>query len=928
MSGHIHSSDWKKELYKAFRSTVISISNETDYILQRISVKVHQGVLRVFPPEIIAPNSKVEFASESNAYFTGSKGSVVYLILRNPTTALASNSPSPTSSPNANSNDREHYNQLQQSLSPQMIGSSSSSLSSSSSGNNILSSSLSASLPSSPSPSNSSSKIPLPLPLTSTLSFFSSITGSPPSSNNNPNESWKNTVLRATRGQFVTIVNKTSRLLIRRDHALEQGSWAVIPPEGIAPGATIEFGTSSGICAGTSGAVHYYSNGLKGDVKLTFNNPFIGENTFSYHCPPNFLIEKQVIPGTISSVVFTINDKTNSISSKDLRSSLPQQQQLQGNHSSHNIVVGDDNIRIITLNVGMLPGVEDRCEMIAKILINLPERYDIVCLQAVFNSGAKERLTRVFKPFYSYLLDKVGEDSGLYFATTFPILWSDFRQFNEGIGLDVHSCKGVQGVKLDISAVKENSVLYVFNAHLQSNPDNTLAWQMVAGDDKLKKAQTVRTLQLQSIRDFISTEFARATSNSSNSSGGSNSSNNIKNALVFLGDMNIIGETEQVISDEGSVILSQVIPELARKINNREITETFSYKLMEHLTNNNIPIRYTGILRSQLLNPRMKSLLLTEMISYILKKDIVDQLAQRHNQLEAQFEGDECTYRTIVLETLNMVFHYDTKASTTYWTTTLKNRLRSEFSSALTELEEFDFVDLRNHVINLQLLTSLKMALEITLQTKAIYQLIKGSRFKSNIPAPLILDSDIEELILPPLTSYWGVDSNNSDISYISNLEKLKISSGGTTNIINENEDNNRIKIYLKPTDEYESMKKILGQMNDLYRQTNPHLPGYTIHQSLNQLVSKPTSKERTDYIFSFNLSPNFGDDDGRNQLLRLNCLESSILPMGATPQTRLSDHFAVECIIKVEDTSSTPVHNRKSNYHHQRNNSNSSSRG
>ncbi|GAM29053.1 hypothetical protein SAMD00019534_122290 [Acytostelium subglobosum LB1] len=962
-----YQSDWKKELYKANRSTVLTVSNETDYILQRLSVKLHQGLLRVFPPETIAPNSKVDFASESNAMLTGTKGTVIYMALppgmpplpnsalqtpqqmiglrlwepflyvtidwSNPyftTHSCSISTQTPLESKYYQSHEeinRQIHSEVKVHIKgrvPQFKILKSPHSPSPNNSSSSLSSSLSPSslMSSPPSPGNSSGSIPNTRPnslphVASPLAFFSSL--SPSTTTSNPSfplpwstlpggtpadkENWKHTVRRATRGQFVSITNKTPRLLIRRDYVLDHGSWAEIPPEGIPPGATIEFGTASGLCAGTDGSIFYYSNGLKGDFKMSFNNPFIGENTFSYHCPPNFVIEKQVVPGTISYVYFTIIDK--SLVPSGQSSTTSTSPSMHKDLKTAGSDLPDDSIRIMSLNIGLLSNhsmpPEVRCEHVAKLLVNLPEKYDIICLQEVFNAQSKELLNKLLKPFYSYIVDKSGEDSGLYFASTFPILWSDFRLFNEGIGLDVHASKGVQGVKLDISSVKENSSLYVFNAHLQSNPDGSLAWQMVSGDDKLKKAQTVRTLQLQSIRDFISSEISR---NSGQKNAG----------LILCGDMNIVGEAEQVISDEGSAVLSQIIPELAKKINKNEMPATFSHQLLDNLLNNNVPIRYFGLLRSQINGPRMKSLMLTEMISYIIKKEIIELLSQRHNQTSS-INDDESTYRDIILETFNCVFHYDTKASTDYWTMTLKRRLRAEFSSGLTELEELDFVDLRNHVINLQLLTSLKRSLEVTLDTKANYQLIKGSRFKSNMPAPLIVSEHIEELILPPLTSYWSID-NNSDISYISSLDKMNLSGSGNTNYSNDANEENRIKIFLRPTEEYESMKVILGSPNDLYRLSNPHQPGYTIHQSLNQMVNKVSAKERIDYIFSFNLSPNFGDDEGRNQLLRMTCLESSILPMGATPQTRLSDHFAVECVLRVDDsttsTSPTSPVNRK----------------
>ncbi|EGG15719.1 hypothetical protein DFA_10561 [Cavenderia fasciculata] len=620
--------DWKKELYKASRTTIINISNDTDYILQRVYVKLQQGLLRIFPPEIIAPNSKIEFASESNAFVTGTKGSVIYLLLppsiaplhsssiqslsnligmklwepflyvtvewSNPywtthscsisasphniietkyylsheeinrqihsevkTTIKSPNSssPSPSVAPNTPTSPKTINSKRDSTSSPSSTSNNTTTTPGSNNnnnGNNSIKNSTSSlgsnSTTSTTTPTSPSSLVSL----SSTLSFFSSLSNSP----------IRGESITGGKDSFPFPWNNSDSGASKDNYSLEHGNWYELPPEGIPPGATIEFGTAaSGICTGTNGSVNYYSNGLKGDIKLTFNNPFIGENTFSSHCPPQYTIEKHAIPGTTSTVVFVITDQNQQ---QHQQQQSQQQQQLQSqpqnsnnnnNNLSNSLIIRDyqqnsapppqNTFRMISLNLGLLINstnysLEDRVTNVANMLINMSEKYDIICLQ------------------------ESGEDSGLYFASTFPTPWSDFRLFNEGIGLDVHSSKGIQAVKLDTSSIKENSILYVFNAHLQSNPiEGSVAWQMVSGDDKLKKAQTVRTLQLQSIRDFISTELYNNQQNKNNNNN-NNSSNNSNNGngggngqkksigLILCGDMNIIGENEQIISDEGN----------------------------------------------------------------------------------------------------------------------------------------------------------------------------------------------------------------------------------------------------------------------------------------------------------------------------------------------------------------------------------------
>ncbi|KAK5575139.1 hypothetical protein RB653_010395 [Dictyostelium firmibasis] len=1071
--------DWKVELRKATRSSLISITNETDFQLQRISCKLQQGMLRLIPPEIIPPKSSIEFGSESNAFMTGTKGSVIYIVLPpsvapinvgsiqslthlqslklwDPLVYIVIEWSTPywsqhncniqvqpqqnssllnvrsnlsqreinkqihsevlmfihnndsngdiqfkvyknslSSSGNSNLNNSNNSiggggssNGSSPSMSPQFTSiSKTNSPQINTSSNNInnnnnnskpifsivdndYTSSQSSSTSSIPvvagtnsgNSTNISSPSPSPSPSTSSNSSFSS---SLPSffSNNFPlpwsndgfgvDGSWKANVKRGSRGQFITIRNNTTKHLIRRNQtSLSSGRWCEPPPEGIPPNSVVEFGSvSSGFTTGTDGVVHYHSQGSKSDFRFQFNNPLMGKSSFTYHCPNGFNVEEKYTDGNISSVYFTINEGD---------SPTAKQQQFDSplptppiKTDPKQVFINDDSVRIFSFNVGSINVKEcgkdlinmnnnnggnsnnkqdqnkekdnqmlnnsnlinKRIEQISKNLINFSEKYDIILLQEVFLDSSKDILVKNLKIYYPYIIDRCGENSGLFFASRFPPLWNEFRQFNNGIGSDVKYSKGVQGVKLDISTIRENTYLYVFNANLQANPDNSIAWQMVNGDDKQRKAATVRTLQLQSIRDFISTELAMQSSSIANS------------ALLMVGDFNLNAEVEQVISDnEGnSITLSQIIPELAKKINNKEITVTFSYQLLEHLNDLNIPMRYLGILRSQLQNNRMKSLVLTEMITYIIKKDIIEHLTQRHNQHQSNINEDEQIYREVVLDTFNLIFHYTRKDCIQFWRHHLRKRLRSEFSSSLSEIEQQDWVDLRTHVINLQLFTSLKYSLEITFNPKAVFQIMKGSRIntKEIIPIPLIQLEQIEEIILPPLTSYWGSDSN-TDINYFTNIDHLKEQQKkqaqqqqqqqqqqaqqqpNNTNIINTIESsqiqqNNNIQIYLKPTDEYSNMLKILGNPVDLFRESNPFSPGYTIHQALNQRVEKSSLKERVDYILNFKLSPNFGDHEGRNQLLKLECTETNIVPMGATPQTRLSNHFALECILHIK---------------------------
>jgi len=114
-------------------------------------------------------------------------------------------------------------------------------------------------------------------------------------------------------------------------------------------------------------------------------------------------------------------------------------------------------------------------------------------LLGVFHPPTRDALESSLKTAYPYIITQEGvkrqlKNSGAFFASKFPILrykkyliarslatntwhlWCfrhEFRMFGQAIGPDALLQKGVLGVKLDLSSIIPDKVLFVFSVHLQ-----------------------------------------------------------------------------------------------------------------------------------------------------------------------------------------------------------------------------------------------------------------------------------------------------------------------------------------------------------------------------------------------------------------------------------------------------------------------------
>lgn len=163
---------------------------------------------------------------------------------------------------------------------------------------------------------------------------------------------------------------------------------------------------------------------------------------------------------------------------------------------------------------------EDRVTRLIKRLCT--GEWDIVCLQEVYQEGARKRLADAFAAEGYNLVahasdrDLFHEDSGLFLASKLPIVWHRFEEFAASAGSDTWSDKGVLCARIDASSRfgKVPHELYFFGTHLQSS---NVHWP-------------VRQLQLLQLQRFVRTCIGSPKPNAA--------------AAILAGDFNVAAEAQ------------------------------------------------------------------------------------------------------------------------------------------------------------------------------------------------------------------------------------------------------------------------------------------------------------------------------------------------------------------------------------------------
>jgi endonuclease/exonuclease/phosphatase family metal-dependent hydrolase len=192
-------------------------------------------------------------------------------------------------------------------------------------------------------------------------------------------------------------------------------------------------------------------------------------------------------------------------------------------------------LRFLTYNLAMLPWPlgklkEERAEKFADEILGKNPGYDFICLQEIFDESIRRYLAERLKNEYPYMIEKsaspflLNQDSGMFFASRFPVLHHSFVEFEDKSlkSSDALADKGILDISFQLDPGNDKKILYVFVTHLQSTellPPASFA--------------SVRIKQLSQIRGYIENalESGRKTYPPSGMS------------AILLGDFNVISGT-------------------------------------------------------------------------------------------------------------------------------------------------------------------------------------------------------------------------------------------------------------------------------------------------------------------------------------------------------------------------------------------------
>jgi endonuclease/exonuclease/phosphatase family metal-dependent hydrolase len=222
-------------------------------------------------------------------------------------------------------------------------------------------------------------------------------------------------------------------------------------------------------------------------------------------------------------------------------------------------------IRLLTYNLAMLPffkGIAKKER--ARAFINEirdHRHYDILCLQEIFDEGIRKQLKNGLKDKYPYMVEKSSDheilniNSGMFFASKFPILRHTYREFYAASGgtWDAIVDKGLFIACLKLGTGNNQRILHVYNVHLQST----------------ESEYKTREKQLSQVRKFIEKALKTEQENNKKS----------KINAVLLGDFNVVGDN----SDEYKRMMSLLgYPIDLYRIKNPE-AEGFTWNSQENL---------------------------------------------------------------------------------------------------------------------------------------------------------------------------------------------------------------------------------------------------------------------------------------------------------------------------------------------------------
>jgi hypothetical protein len=116
--------------------------------------------------------------------------------------------------------------------------------------------------------------------------------------------------VNAARSTYVSLTNASGSLLTRTNAQLHWGIWStnMLPPSIVQPGVTGKWmSESDGFMTGTEGEVTFSLVGASNPVKVHWNNPYWGSNSYSCSAPDGYTCTWQGGGGNNATVSFTLS---------------------------------------------------------------------------------------------------------------------------------------------------------------------------------------------------------------------------------------------------------------------------------------------------------------------------------------------------------------------------------------------------------------------------------------------------------------------------------------------------------------------------------------------------------------------------------------------------------------------------------------------
>lgn len=142
------------------------------------------------------------------------------------------------------------------------------------------------------------------------------------------------------------------------------------------------------------------------------------------------------------------------------------------------------DLKFIVYNIKALPVGGNSLSIIETIACRIvAEGYQVVGLNEVLYEPARDRVADIFEQAGYHLIRKSGvddgavQDSGLFLASKFPIIYKNFEEYTDwkvSVYFDQLANKGILGALLDLSSFNNNQdlYLYAFITHMHSEPDH------------------------------------------------------------------------------------------------------------------------------------------------------------------------------------------------------------------------------------------------------------------------------------------------------------------------------------------------------------------------------------------------------------------------------------------------------------------------